>query len=1182
MTLCDWSSEGVLAIKYVSDEAIRSQKEHKSLETKNGYWQQLRYQSNLSDNGQYLAILFDRYCVIRGQRNNFSIDLCKISLPVAFWEYTQFRYIKWSQNNELLAITSYNNDVIIYGYNFEQIDAFNYKQNTKGNISGIIWRKYKRENIENKNIYWLELIILYDNGQLHRKSFGINNENKQVIDREKEVREVTIQYPHRKITKWIYDGIDYFENGENHNLSFMAISCLPIKLLDTKPRQTRLGHGTMLLRFDGEQIIVIKHYNSTIPSNSWFKVDSVCFTMADRRAKLYGRDINISPDGKHILCLDLRGNMELFKYDNNINNNNINTNNINELELIAKIGNTREMSYGSYRSDSRIYCMKWWDSQSIIIVFCNNTFCITPIQAISYYNQRDMKWSLNYLGPQREQLYGLPIITNTVKIENKDDDDHKNNNNDNNELRMFFILEISEAYLRRKDDEHLKYIDHPTNDIDRQQNDIYGWRKYRSMALSQFTSITSLQLFKKYLNDNKYDKALQIANMFKLNSDKAYQSQFNHLINQYNQRNNNSNNGNSNNNNNNNDNNTTQQSANQKLYDSKIATEWIEILQKINDELWIIDTILTLSLSNFDILDRLLNYGCQMIEHSQNLRDQRPHAFATFLKYRERVATLNHIMQSSTDFDISVFVENDNNLMEDYDDDKNLKYNNYLLFRDGNITDIAYQLACNDSLDALITIFKYHWHEIDKLNRLKILSWIPATTHPNLYIDILPSIKQPIWSTDRWFAQQYGLSTNDDLEDDDDELSIEQIENWYKTRIYEIDQVTGNVENSLILCNYAVNTKEIKSLQPLLETLLLFHKIIYEYNGNQQISIKQFETMDAQSRLLFVLTNSNYKSIVNDIEIRSQYFVSERDLSLVLLNICPKFAEIGKIDLVAAIINAHQQFDLLSVIKTYLASPKNIFQDDEIDINVDNNAESKEEIKNDDNDDWDEFEDNFSDSETAKTEETQTNGVKHHNEEYDKMNESDLLIEFGLLCALKCKKNSKNDNDKDDGDDDDDTMKIWNGMDKLLNSINNIKKESENTNTNIISNVFSSNYEMPQQISQFTAFIKGGGQLLKSYSIDRSLMFYYTLYNIGHINTNHSIFRKLIINEIDVRRIVSQVTKWKIILNVSNHQLQHYDALYLLITNPKPSINHDDICNALHNLAVDITTELFRGIQQKV
>ena len=220
---------------------------------------------------------------------------------------------------------------------------------------------------------------------------------------------------------------------------------------------------------------------------------------------------------------------------------------------------------------------------------------------------------------------------------------------------MFFILEISEAYLRRKDDEHLKYIEKPINDIDKQQNEMYGWRKYRSMSLSTFTSITSLQLFKKYLDDNKYDKALQIANMFKLNTDKAYQSQFNYLINQYNERN--KLNDNQQEQNNNNDDGDKGNEQNERLYDNKLATEWIEILQKIDDELWIIDTLLNISLCNFNILDRLLNYGSKMVEHSEKLFDLRPDAYQQFIKYRERFKSLQHIMKEETDFDISIFMD---------------------------------------------------------------------------------------------------------------------------------------------------------------------------------------------------------------------------------------------------------------------------------------------------------------------------------------------------------------------------------------------------------------------------------------------------------------------------------------------------------------------------------------------
>ena len=139
------------------------------------------------------------------------------------------------------------------------------------------------------------------------------------------------------------------------------------------------------------------------------------------------------------------------------------------------------------------------------------------------------------------------------------------------------------------------------------------------------------------------------------------------------------------------------------------------------------------------------------------------------------------------------------------------------------------------------------------------------------------------------FQKEFGLSTNDDDDDKKNDIDGKQIEHWYKERIYGIEESTGNVENSLILCNYAVSHKGIKSLSSLLETLLLFHKVLYEWSiDDKQISIKQFEAMDIESRLLFVLKESVYDFIISDIENRSQYFVSERGLPSILLNICPK------------------------------------------------------------------------------------------------------------------------------------------------------------------------------------------------------------------------------------------------------------------------------------------------------
>ena len=149
-----------------------------------------------------------------------------------------------------------------------------------------------------------------------------------LLNFEKHTRITHVQYPHTSIRKWVYDAMDYVDGAPN---PYLVISCIPKKLLDTKPRQTRLGHAVMVLGFNND------------------------------------------------------------------------TANQANLECVAKIGNTREMSYGSYPSNERIYAMQWWDNDSIFVLFCNNTFCITPIACVKHYAQRDLKWSLNYLGHTREQ-----------------------------------------------------------------------------------------------------------------------------------------------------------------------------------------------------------------------------------------------------------------------------------------------------------------------------------------------------------------------------------------------------------------------------------------------------------------------------------------------------------------------------------------------------------------------------------------------------------------------------------------------------------------------------------------------------------------------------------------------------------------------------------------------------------
>ena len=262
------------SIKYVSDEALRQKSESKALQTAHGYWQRLKYQMCVSKNGKYLSILFDRYCIIRGCDDKFMADMYRIALPLSFWEYTQYRYLQWSADTQLFAISSFSKDIIIYNDKGDQILAFNCANKAaNAMIVGLVWRKYERH-------FW-ELIILFSDGALYHRSVEISHGN--VINFEKHTRITHVQYPHTSIRKWVYDAMDYVDGAPN---PYLVISCIPKKLLDTKPRQTRLGHAVMVLGFNND------------------------------------------------------------------------TANQANLECVAKIGNTREMSYGSYPSNERIYAMQ--------------------------------------------------------------------------------------------------------------------------------------------------------------------------------------------------------------------------------------------------------------------------------------------------------------------------------------------------------------------------------------------------------------------------------------------------------------------------------------------------------------------------------------------------------------------------------------------------------------------------------------------------------------------------------------------------------------------------------------------------------------------------------------------------------------------------------------------------------
>lgn len=371
-----------------------------------------------------------------------------------------------------------------------------------------------------------------------------------------------------------------------------------------------------------------------------------------------------------------------------------------------------------------------------------------------------------------------------------------------------------------------------------------------------------------------------------------------------------------------------------------------------------------------------------------------------------------------------------------------------------------------------------------------------------------------------------------------------------------MEERTGNVEHSLVLCHFAVTEQGILALAPLLETLSLLHHVLYEYgyglcadsecakvDGPGTLSLAQFEAMDAAQRMLAVLSRSTAEKVVEHIGARSPYFVSERDLPSLLLAVCPELAGMGRIDLVAATLEVHEQFDLCSAMRPYLDSPDNVFLRNRQSPKSLNSPDSKTSVSGDGG--WDDFDDHFDDELSADDDSGGGDGADKVDgagaaedglSGFEGMDDVDLLMEFGFLCALRCGAGTP-----------------WRGLNALMATLRAIDRErGDKAGGDLMALMASKRDGMSPKLALFTALIGGGEQLAASYGVERSLLFYHTLYHLGHITSDddgseRTQFRRDIMAQHEVGGVREAVRRWKDTLTVSDHELLHYQPVHDLL-----------------------------------
>ncbi|ETO28993.1 hypothetical protein RFI_08132 [Reticulomyxa filosa] len=296
-----------------------------------------------------------------------------------------------------------------------------------------------------------------------------------------------------------------------------------------------LGSGIMLITFDDDEPRVIANLHNRVPTTGWFQDRSVLFTMMDRKIKYLGRKVRVSPDGKHVLCVDLVGNVDIYKVELQSPKQGDETQ---HLELSVRVNNVWPMS-AKWNRKEQIYDCEWFASDSLIVCFVDFSWVILSLPLLQheqYQSHRDRLFQSNLLGPAREYFGGIPILSRsfsliqllqvTIALT------HLTHQRADflfwNCLKIMFVIKLKHRFKSMKIHGmplknnvcFLVYsfiiffliISYTSRIIyANTENQIYGWRKRHCWQLSSVVTLKPLQLYRRYLENKEHDKAMTLA-----------------------------------------------------------------------------------------------------------------------------------------------------------------------------------------------------------------------------------------------------------------------------------------------------------------------------------------------------------------------------------------------------------------------------------------------------------------------------------------------------------------------------------------------------------------------------------------------------------------------------------------------------------------------------------------------
>ncbi|XP_065910966.1 NBAS subunit of NRZ tethering complex-like isoform X2 [Dysidea avara] len=396
-------------------------------------------------------------------------------------------------------------------------------------------------------------------------------------------------------------------------------------------------------------------------------------------------------------------------------------------------------------------------------------------------------------------------------------------------------------------------------------------RTYRIVCLK---STTPQELYRRKIDSEEYGYALQLAKTYQLDCDLVYQQQWN------------------------------------KSPISKATIE--DYLSRVSKQQWVMSECLRRVTNNYEAMIDLLKYGLirTSIEKVAELASEETGVVLTKLLRSSKVKSLkfndNQMFLVMCRVKLLSYLDRLSLIQEilggPVATDENFSGDDFLVFRDQNVVELALNYAQQGNWKAVGLLFTYHGNQTLP-HRLTILSNFPETLPPEEYMSLLPEVTETgvlePWQQESWreTCDWCELEVCRELLQLEEESNVsgdflyehlphlakyrsasthDIISSWYHERAREIEQLSGEALNSLKLVEIAKDFG-VKDTTALHNDLLTLKCIVFEHEVDTRLTLASLEKMSALEKLVLLTKKVDPKEFAGCFEKFASPFLQRQE-----------------------------------------------------------------------------------------------------------------------------------------------------------------------------------------------------------------------------------------------------------------------------------------------------------------